>query len=475
MMPILSSRSTVGALLLLLFFTGCTSQENASSTVDRRPANVILFVADGAGPAHFTMAREMARHMGLRDELYIDPFLIGTVRTHSAVERVTDSASSATAYATGRKTYNGAIAVDTLREPIQTVLEAAEADGIATGLVSTSRITHATPASFAAHVPDRGMEDEIALQMIGQGVDVILGGGARHFLPLSDGGVREDDRNLFDEAENAGYTVVENGAELAAHESGPVLGLFSRDHMPYVIDVASEDHVDLAGLTRKALELLDGHEEGFFLLVEGSRIDHASHDNDGPAALRELIAYDDAFEVARAFAERNGETLVIAVADHETGGLTAGRSVVQEGAAANTPVPGYSRSLYGSAEYAWYPEVLARSSSSTEAAARSILAGQDAGSVLQRDLGIDAPTSEELAAVSAAGSNEGRLKVVLGEIIARRAVIGWTSTGHTAVDVNLYAYGPGSEVLSGNVDNTRIGEVLFEMAGVEVGEAASTP
>ena len=160
------------------------------------PRNVILFISDGCGPTSFTFAREYLRHKE-QGPLAIDRHLVGSVSTWATDTRVTDSAAAGTALACGIKTNNGAIAVDTLGRPVATLLEAAEDRGMATGLVVTSTISHATPATFSAHVLRRGEQAEIARQQIHQGIEVLFGGGAAFFQKASDGGARRDSLDLF--------------------------------------------------------------------------------------------------------------------------------------------------------------------------------------------------------------------------------------------------------------------------------------
>ncbi len=462
----------IGWLLVLIIFVNLACATSAQSpapaeATEVRPRNVILFIADGGGIAQLTLGREMAKYLGLRDALYLDAFLSGTVMTHSAKERVTDSASSATAYAAGVKTYNSAISVDTLRQPIPTVVDAAERQGMATGLVATSRITHATPASFSSHVPERWMEQDIAAQQIRKGIDVLFGGGRRFYLPEAAGGSREDGRNLLDEARELGYRVVTDYDELPSIDSTPVIALLEADHLPYVID-REPGKADLATLTRKAIELLSRHEKGFFLMVEGSRVDHASHENDAAAAAREVIDYDEAFKVAIDFARQDGHTVVIATADHETGGLSLGRAALPaETAEGNPSETTYWRSLHGRGVYDWRPGVLADvRASAGRIAARLQDDDADIRSVMAELARVDDLTDEEIAVITDARTKR-RLVYVVGEIIARRAVIGWTTDGHTAIDVGLYAFGPGSERLRGVVDNAAIGRFIFDAIGMQ--------
>ncbi|MEX1055735.1 MAG: alkaline phosphatase, partial [Rhodothermales bacterium] len=223
----------LAAAAILLVNASCGS---TSSVVSEGPKNVILFIADGAGPAQITMGRDYVKAMQGVIELSLDAHQTGSVRTSSSDSRVTDSAAGATAYSVGVKTYNGAIAVDRMKRPVTTVLEVAEGRGMATGMVATSRITHATPASFSSHVPDRGMESEIAAQQIVQGIEVIVGGGADYFLPAGEGGLREDGRNLLDEASDLDYDVVRDLTSFRSAGDVPVLALFSGSHMAYEVD-----------------------------------------------------------------------------------------------------------------------------------------------------------------------------------------------------------------------------------------------
>lgn len=464
-------RSRVGSILVLFLFLNMACASTASTPVpptpaDTGPRNVILFIADGGGVAQFTMGRELAKYLNIRDALYLDGHLRGSVMTHSAKERVTDSASSATAYATGVKTYNSAISVDTLRQNLPTVVDAAERQGMATGLVASSRITHATPASFSAHVPERWMESDIADQQIRKGIDVIFGGGLDFYLPESEGGDREDGRNLLDEARELGYEVITEYGAIASLDRMPVLGLFEPDHLPYAIDRERGD-ADLATLTRKAIELLRANEDGFFLMVEGSRIDHASHQNDAAAAARDVIDFDEAFGVAMEFARRDGQTIVIATSDHETGGLSLGRSAIPDASVAgDPPLTTYWRSLHARGVYDWRPEVLAAVQASTDQiASRLEDESADVRGIMAELAGVDDLTDEEVDALAESRVTR-RLVYIIGEIIARRAVIGWTTDGHTAVDVSLYAFGPRSNELEGVIDNAEIGRFIFDVLGM---------
>jgi alkaline phosphatase len=212
-------------------------------------------------------------------------------------------------------------------------------------------------------------------------------------------------------------------------------------------------------MTRKAIDLLEGSAGGFFLMVEASRIDHASHGNDPAGTLHDVLAYDRAFQEAIDFARRDGRTLVVGVADHETGGLSLGRALAPELEPPLDKVWNFWRSFESGDVYDWKPAVLERVEASAGVMAEAIRAGRNEIDVM-RDLGGLADLTEEERAALSLAREDGDLARVVGEIISRHAGIGWTTGGHTALDVSLYAFGPGSEVLHGNLDNAYVGQVL---------------
>lgn len=293
--------------------TSAAEREPATGPVGAAPRSIVLFIGDGTSLSYWTAARFEAEPLAV--ERMAEIGLVDTRPHEPASGRVTDSAAGATAYATGVRTYNGAIAVGPDSQAVETVLERAEALGMATGLVATSTVTHATPAAFASHVPDRDMHPEIARQMAEAGLEVLLGGGRGYF----DGSLRPDSADLLSGMLDR-YTFVEDAAALRTHadDASALLGLFAQDATARAADRSP----DLAEMTRAALDVLEEDPDGFFLMVEGSQIDWRGHDN---AALEEIVAevldLDRAVEVALDFRDRYPETLVIVTADHETGGL----------------------------------------------------------------------------------------------------------------------------------------------------------
>ncbi len=294
--------------------TESTLQNKLPLVADKKIKNVILLIADGTGIAQITSGQYAI--VGSDGYLNIQKMPItGITRTKSANSLVTDSAAGATAYSCGEKTDNGMIAYLPDGRSCKTLLEFAEEMGLSTGLVATSTITHATPASFASHVKSRSMQDVIAAQYLDAGVEVLLGGGYQYFIPQStEGSSRKDDRNLIDEFTAIGYEFVDNAEDMTDNKSEKLLGLFSsmgKDRTP-----------TLAQMTDKALSNLSTNEKGFFLMVEGSQIDWGGHENDSEYVIREMRDFDAAVKSVLDFAEKDGETLVVLTADHETGGMT---------------------------------------------------------------------------------------------------------------------------------------------------------
>ncbi|WP_263788082.1 alkaline phosphatase [Salinibacter grassmerensis] len=452
--------------LCLLLVRPAPAQTAPDAPAPEEAPNVILMIPDGFGPASVTMARDYLRWRRGQEELPYDSLQVGSIRTYASDSYITDSAAGGTALATGTKTYNGAVAVDTSQQAVATLLEGAERRGMSTGLVVTSRLTHATPAVFSAHVPDRDQENRIARQQLRKDIEVMLGGGRRHFLPQSaEESDREDGLDLLQVAQDRGYEVVQTASELNQAEENQaeeesLLGLFSPGHMAYEIDRGHTRQPSLAAMTETAIDRLSSSQDGYFLMVEGSRIDHAGHGNDAASHLRDIQAFNQATRSALEAAREDDNTLVVIVSDHETGGLTLGRNRNGEGI------------------YSWSPEKLAGVEASSGAIADSVRSIRSAGAsssvkrkrikgTLTRLTGIqDVPTE----IVSNLMEVEGPYAVgnAVSPLVNRHALVGWTSHAHTAVDVNLYAYGPGANAFVGHHDNTAIARKLANLMNVDL-------
>ncbi len=278
--------------------------------------NVILLIGDGEGIAQRTLTRIVmgGANNPLPAELMWE---VGLANTHSADALVTDSAASATQMATGYWTNNGMLGMTAENVRIKTILELARELGKATGLVATTEITHATPAAFAAHVSDREAQGDIAIWLFKSRVDVLIGGGRDQFLPRSARGNRADERDVLGEFEFAGWRVFDSIESVKKNSSPRIVALLHRSHLPQATD---RDYT-LADMTREALKRLSQKPNGFFVMVEGSQIDWACHDNDGARTVHEAMDFEGAVQVAMDYARNHDDTLVIVVADHETGGL----------------------------------------------------------------------------------------------------------------------------------------------------------
>ena len=273
----------------------------------KKPKNVIMMIGDGMGVAHvFAGLTANGGH------LFLENFKqVGFSKTQSASKYITDSAAGGTALSSGYKTYNGAIGVNTDTIPQKTVLEMAEAKGLATGLVSTSAITHATPASYIAHQGSRGSYEDIAADFMKTDIDVFIGGGYKHFA------VRKDKRDLTKELQAKGYQVLRNMDDVSKVKSGKLAGLVADEHN----DVYPKRKMDLPLSTQTAVNILGQNKKGFFIMIEGSQIDWGAHQNNTIYVVNEMLDFDRAIGKALEFAAKDGETLIIVTADHETGGM----------------------------------------------------------------------------------------------------------------------------------------------------------
>ncbi|MFZ5585308.1 MAG: alkaline phosphatase [Thermodesulfobacteriota bacterium] len=451
--------------LAALLILGLAGQAGAAAPPAR---NVILFIADGCGSEQYTLSR-----WAKGAPLAFDGVLTGMVRTRIADSVVADSAPAATAYASGQCTSDKIIGLGpdpkgllpgvsdpgglALR-PLATVLEAARLMGKSTGLVATARVTHATPAAFAAHVPERSMEDAIAKQMANQGLTVLMGGGRRHFLPVVAGGAREDGLDLIGQLRGRGYQTPRTAAELASVKAGPVVGLFAKSHLKAELDrpQMAPDEPSLAQMTAKAIDVLSANPKGFFLMVEGSQIDWACHANDPAHLLGDLLAFDQAVGVGLDFARRRGGTLVVVTSDHNTGGMSIGNQATSKT---------YSQMK---------PDALLGPLARMRITAKSLWKklGPDPGPDQVREAvalewGMDITLAEAESILAVAGQYRQDPEYGLGEVLCPRyTLIGWSTHGHTGGDVPLFAFGPGRP--TGLLDAPQVGLLLAKAMGADL-------
>ncbi|NLT22355.1 MAG: alkaline phosphatase [Syntrophorhabdus sp.] len=402
--------------------------------------NVIVLVGDGMGSTHTTLARW---YKGA--PLSLDAMYVGGMRTYSADSLITGSAPAATALACGFKSMGRSVGImpcgaaivpgvfdpgESRCKPIASVLEGAKLSGRSVGLVATSNIQHATPAAFSSHWPDRADYDEIAKQQVHQDIDVVLGGGRRYLLPAGKGGTRKGDEDLIGVLRSKGYRLVANREEMLGAVSPKLWGLFADDALAYDLDrkSLSPGEPGLSEMTAKAIEVLSKNPKGFFLFVEGSKIDWASHANDPVGVISDVLAFDEAVGIALDLARKDGGTMVIAFSDHGNGGMSIGNRVTDKT---------YSRLRH---EQVVGP---LRKASLTGEGIEKVLKGDrsedNVKRVISEYLGIDDLTPEEMAVVRSA--KPGRMNGATGPVVSARSGVGWTTQGHTGEDLFFYYYG----------------------------------
>jgi alkaline phosphatase len=433
---------------------------------DQKIDNVIVMVPDGCSQSIQTLARWYKGQ-----PLNLDEIQTGTVSTYMANSIITGSAAAATAFATGQKTTVRFLSVgprtsDLLPvvtpiaapyEPIATVLEGAELLGKATGLVSTSRITHATPAAYACHIDDRGKDNEIMEHMVYEDVDVVFGGGKRHLITIEDGGKRTDGENLVDVLISRGYHFVETKSEMESVKSGKVWGMFANSHMEAEIDRTefAPEQPSIAEMTGKAIELLSQDKDGFFLMVEGSQVDWAGHANDPAYMVTDFLAFDDAVGIALDFAKQDKKTLVLVFPDHNTGALSIG-SYYQD---SNAIGHGYTATTIDDLIEPISEMQITSTGLVRKLAELESPTNEDIKNIFSEWWGLDI-TEEDIVAMDLSDSYS------ISEYISKTyTVFGWTTHGHTGEDVPLWAYGPKNCAPTGQYDNTELARIVARSLG----------
>jgi len=297
------------ALISILAFSFCVNQRNRDEGPESGVAkNIIFLIGDGMG-LNQLLAAMTVNHGALNLEQFTT---IGLQKTSAANTYITDSGASATALACGQKTNKRAIGVDTLGNDLESILKIAEKNGKSTGMVVTKALANATPAAFIANEDNRYMYEEIAADYLETDIDVAIGGGRDSFTK------RKDGRNLVNELRKKGYNVIFSTDSLKYIKSGKVYCLTQTMDEPSVIEGRGDM---LAVSAEKAIELLSQNKEGFFLMIEGSLIDRGGHENNQEMVVQETLDLDKVTGLVLDFAKKNGETLVVLTADHETGGM----------------------------------------------------------------------------------------------------------------------------------------------------------
>ncbi|GFD77550.1 alkaline phosphatase [Tenacibaculum sp. KUL118] len=398
-----------------------------------------MVVADGMGPAYTTAYRNYVDDPSTPhiEPVVFDDILVGNASTYPASVSgyVTDSAAAATALATGIKSYNGAIGVDVNKQPVNSVMYHAKSKGMRTGLAVTSQIVHATPASYIAHNESRKNYNEIAedffdVRVDGEFVaDVMLGGGTSYF--------ERDDRDILAEFIGAGYVHADSYDQLATVPQGSnVLGLFAPVALPAVLDDERKNRLEY--LVENAIKHLE-NDNGYFLLVEASQVDWAGHSNDIASAMAEMHDLALTMEYLRDYVNAHPDTLVVLTADHSTGGLTIGAN----------------------GDYRWSPEHLKSMSASVMTIALEMANEDNPGEFVANKLGLTL-SEEELATLDSVSNQDDKTRfMAVKTFLDTKTNTGWTTGGHTGVDVEVFAFGAGYQSFMGQIDNTDIAKKIF--------------
>lgn len=442
-----------------------TAKQTVAKAEDKKVKNVIILIPDGTSISTTTLARW---YQG-GQPLAMDEILTGLVRTYNADTPIADSAPAGTAMATGMKTNTKYVGVEPTyagmydvpeivkgdeKKPLATILEASKLAGKSTGIVVTCNLQHATPGDFTAHNPDRSDYFGIGEQQVYEKLDVALGGGYKYL----DATNRPDKEDLLAELKNLGYEIVNTKDQMNSSNANKMYGLFAPDAMAYDIDRAENapNEPSLAEMTDKAISVLSKNKKGFFLMVEGSKVDWANHANDPVGSATDFLAFDKAVKTALDFAKKDGNTEVIVVSDHATGGLSIGSK----------------------ASDANYDKLPLNAFVDPLKAAK--LTGEGLEAKLDKDrtnivdvfktyYGISDLSDDEVKSIKEA--KVGSMNYVAGPIISKRAYIGWTTNGHTGEEIALYTYHPKNKTLNGVVQNRDIAKYMEESLGVDLAAA----
>lgn len=410
--------------------------------------NVIMMIPDGTSVEAITLARWYNGGQSLA----MDEIAVGLTRTYWKNGPITDSAPGSTAYSTGHKTsdkYVGVLSEEEGAKPVATLLEASRLKGKSTGIVVTCEAMHATPADFTAHDPDRSNYNSIMKQQVYSGIDVVLGGGDE-FLSPGAGDKRKDNVDLREVIKNLGYEYVTTKEDMEKSTSQKLWGMFAPRDLKYEIDRKYENSTQptLAEMTEKAIDILSKDKDGFFLMVEGSKVDWAAHANDPVGVIGDIVAFDGAVETALKFAKEDKNTVVVISPDHGTGGLSIGSKAQDKNYSSVT-----------------FDETVNRLKAAkvTAEKATALLKDKSDGDIrnMVKELyGFDNLSDAEMALIKGGKINE---------VISARANVGWTTGGHVGGDVALFNYAPsGVEQLGGVVENTDVSEYMEIILGVNL-------
>ncbi len=441
------------------------ASEIAPAIASGKVKNFILMVSDGMNNGTFTAANHWMNLRENRDsewmQLYKDNVATrGLSETSCADSLVTDSAAASSAWGIGQRVNKGVVNITPDGKTPDPIAILAKAKGKSAGMVSTARITHATPAGFAAAVPNRDLDAVIATQYFDRKIDLLLGGGDKHFNPEK----REDGRDLYADFDSAGYDIVKSRDSLLSLGNvgeKPLLGIFSDDHIPYCIDRQHQPELgkqnpSLEEMTKVALKHLSQNRNGFVLQIEAARVDHAAHANDSAAIIPEQLEFDRTIGVVRSFAEEQGDTLVVVTSDHGTGGFMV------------------CRSEYGYQVSQDYFEGIFNCTGSFDRIQEGVHGVQSIGlltSAVEKYLKIQLKEAEKTTLLHALElpEKEGLYKSnrtiaeALRPILYDRFSVNWNCYHHTADLVEFSMFGPGKDCLPGYIENWQVHGAVREL------------
>lgn len=428
---------------------GADGREAAANSAKRQARNVIFMVSDGMCFSVLTAAQTYLARMEKRSSHWMKmygelPVVRSLCETDSASSIVTDSAAAASCWGIGERISNGVLNITQDGRRPTTLVQKMNVAGKRCGLVTTATATHATPAGFATTVETRSDQKTVAAQYLERGVDVVLGGGTQHF-----------DDALMASYKKAGYEVALHRDQLlSAAGKSPLLGLFSKSHIPFEIDRLNSAEISaatptLSEMTQAALRRLSHSPEGFFLLVEGGRIDHAAHNNDGAAAIRDQIAFDEAIATVLAFVEKHPDTLLIITTDHGTGGFNVNGLGNED---FDNLAPSYSESSPAFDRLSGFKMSL------------EVLKAETKGFSPREFLGM----AEKVTGLAFKPDDRAKITSLktLASLLMKYTSIGWTSNNHTGEMVEFCAYGPGSQLFTPHLRNDQVHAKILRATGL---------
>ncbi|WP_272575140.1 alkaline phosphatase [Providencia sp. PROV273] len=459
--------SAISISLTFPLFSAAANTSEKPQTVK----NVIVMIPDGMSVTGTTLAR-----LYKGESLALDPLASGLMTTWNGDGTIADSAPAGSAISSGWKSQSGNIAStgkkydwpgvktpsqgEELR-PVATLLEASRLSGRSVGIISTSEFMHATPADFSAHDPSRKSYDNLTEQIVYNNLDVILGGGAKYLKPEN----RADKEDMAKILSSRGYSIVNTPKQLDTFSGKKLVGVFGKTDkhtaLSYDLDRDPALEPSLAQMTQKAIDVLSQNPDGFFLMIEGSKVDWAAHANDPVGIISDVLAFDDAVAKAVDFAKKDGNTLIVAMTDHGNSGISIGDRSTSEN--------------YDKTHWTRFINPLKKAKvtgEGFEAILESQSAKQDAVKIralATQWLGVDDLTDEEVNSIM--GAKSGALNYVIGPILAQRAKIGFTTNGHTGEDVVLYSYDPRGRLLGGLMDNTEVAHFMASALDVNLQQA----